>query len=464
MSALESPAEQSELDSATSMAAERPRPRRRWRRTAGHIVTVLLCALVVGAAAYALSQTSVAASATTAEAVLVAPPRGVANLSGNPGVATQLASTYAAVIPRDQGVIARVARRTGDSTSVVRRYLKASRIGQGSAITLRYSASSTSKARSGLRAAVETVIRSEAVASIDPGTISVVSEPTTTPSTSASDRPAAAATLGVESADSPDPTNSNRLAANYAGLIPADAAITNYAARRAGLSDSGLRRGLKVSNDVNTSLIRLSLTNREYARARTGILSLVQALTGERPVSSAIPPASLKVVRLPAATVAQASSTPLVPIVGAVVGLLLGFALVFARRRRDPRIIDVDTGTELGIMVAQLPQTTSAFATLARSWERAGGREVRIVPLTGALEPVAQRFCNRLSHATDAGQTGSCEVASLADLAALGSPASTLTALIVDGRDSYLMLSERVTRAVESGASIDWLLLVAGDR
>jgi hypothetical protein len=184
-----------------------------------------------------------------------------------------------------------------------------------------------------------------------------------------------------------DAQAASRLAANYAGLIPEDTAVLSAAGRRAGLDVGTLRNHIRVTNDPNTSLLRVSVTNSDYPTARRAVLGVVAAVIGDDPVSDTIAPSSLEVVRRPDR---EGSGTGgwAPTIAGALAGFLLGLATVIAYGRRHPRLRSAEKAREIfGIPVSDASEWTpySARSLLTR-WAEDGAHEVVLLPGSAKLD------------------------------------------------------------------------------
>jgi capsular polysaccharide biosynthesis protein len=154
---------------------------------------VLLAAALVPLAAYFVA--SGLHRSYSADALVVVPsgagPRG----PGNAQEAVKLAVTYAAVIPEDDRVLNRIARRLGVRKSVVKRELQVVTDQATSLIRLRFTDDRRRIAVAGARAAAETVTaRAPVTPSIAPGSIALVRFPTTP---SGSSRPATTIPFGI---------------------------------------------------------------------------------------------------------------------------------------------------------------------------------------------------------------------------------------------------------------------------
>jgi capsular polysaccharide biosynthesis protein len=298
------------------------------------VVLVLGTALVVTAVAVAVFHFK--PESHTAKGVLVVPPAGLASVGSNPTGSVQLATTYAAVLQTDAQLYGRAAKQLRVRPATLQRAVAVAAVPGSSAIDVVVRSSTpvqSERFASAIKAALAQPIEGDQ-AEVSTQQLQAVSGAVTA---------APAAGGGFESrlryviaaGGSPNPDAANRLAADYAGLISEDDASLAPAAQSIGVSVNDLRGDLTITNDVNTSLVRLSLSRPTYASARTALVTLMNGLTAARPVSAAIAPSSLSVVHLPDADPPK-SRWALATVIGlsAVVGLGLGLILASVRRRR----------------------------------------------------------------------------------------------------------------------------------
>jgi len=99
------------------------------------------------------------------------------------------------------------------------------------------------------------------------------------------------------------------LTGTYALLIPNDAAIVGVVSRTVQRPAAAVKRRLSASQRTGTALLVLSYTGRTRAEAAAGAAAAANAATGALPVSPAIAPASLLLVRPPGAPVRRGRAT-----------------------------------------------------------------------------------------------------------------------------------------------------------
>jgi hypothetical protein len=140
------------------------------------------------------------------------------------------------------------------------------------------------------------------------------------------------------------PSSSTKLAGTYAALIPLDADIERSLYRQ-------LPRGTtdySTTNDPNTAILRLTVTAASAEEAEKGAVLIANEISGRDPVTSNILDNSISIAKLPT-SVSESRAARDLPILGAILGLLLGLVLLAFWRPRDAR---VDTLRELRASLA----------------------------------------------------------------------------------------------------------------
>jgi capsular polysaccharide biosynthesis protein len=173
------PPPQPELSAAPAPppTAVGPSPARRFPRALIRRSWLVVLALVAGTGggwfAGRHAPTSYVAQAT----VVVRSGSGV-NGPGNANDAMALATTYAALIPKDQSILSVAARTLGTSPSTISHGLRVSVENGTSIVVLDYSARTARQALAGVRAVTGAVASTQPVSSaIGPGSVAVVNEP-----------------------------------------------------------------------------------------------------------------------------------------------------------------------------------------------------------------------------------------------------------------------------------------------
>ena len=152
---------------------------------------ILLCAFACAGLAFAIA--TALPDTHTAEAVVVVPSGGNSGLS--PGEASNLATTYATLIPEDRAILQNAAAKLGLGPVVVRRNLSVTHDFDTSILRLVYSDPDSTLAQRGSRVIAESIEGPKPISPrIAPRSISVVALPNST--TSKSLGPPQAAVLG----------------------------------------------------------------------------------------------------------------------------------------------------------------------------------------------------------------------------------------------------------------------------
>jgi hypothetical protein len=140
------------------------------------------------------------------------------------------------------------------------------------------------------------------------------------------------------------PSSSTKLAGTYAALIPLDARIERSLHRHLPRRTTSY----STSNDPNTAILRLTVTASSAKEAVKGAILIAKEVSGRHPLSPNILDNSISIARLPTSVNKSAAAKDLA-LLGAILGLLLGFVLLGFWRPRDAR---VDTLRELRASLA----------------------------------------------------------------------------------------------------------------
>jgi capsular exopolysaccharide synthesis family protein len=132
------------------------------------------------------------------------------------------------------------------------------------------------------------------------------------------------------------PDGAQRLASNYAALLPDDDLIARAVASAVKREPAYVNGRLSAVNPVNTAIIRATYSGRTRAEALAGIKALQTALTGPKPASPAVKSDSVLPVQEARVT---APSSPLMSLVlAAMFGLCAAAVLIIALERSDVRV------------------------------------------------------------------------------------------------------------------------------
>lgn len=304
---------------------------------------IALVVVISAVAAYGVAQWR--GRSFEAEALLV-----VASTSspspGNADQADRLAVSYAGVIATDAKLSRLAATASGEAS--VRLTAKARR--ESALLDVHCSTGSAASAKRCIGAVARGVTGASPVSTgIAPSSLKSLG--TQGPPRPSSGRYVQTLTLIVPAGTTMPSVNSDqstKLAVTYAGLIPNDDSVKRFLARSIGETPKAVAGGLTAVNDANTGLIHLTYKDADAHKAYEGVRGLARALAAADPASDRITPGTLKVADLPD-DVPHAGGL-VTPLLSAVVfGLLLGFVVVIAWERADPRLDDVDDlARELG--------------------------------------------------------------------------------------------------------------------
>jgi capsular exopolysaccharide synthesis family protein len=127
-----------------------------------------------------------------------------------------------------------------------------------------------------------------------------------------------------------------KLASNYAALLPDDDLIARTVARAVKREPAYVNGRLSAVNPVNTAIVRATYTGRTRAEVLAGIKALQAALTGPKPASPAVRPDSVLSVQEARVTAPSSPMTSLV--LAAIFGLCAAAVLIIALERSDVRV------------------------------------------------------------------------------------------------------------------------------
>jgi capsular polysaccharide biosynthesis protein len=265
------------------------------------------------------------------------------------------------------------------------------------------------------------------------------------------------------------PDQANALALTYAVLIPKDAAITDYVARRLHTTQSDVGHRLSVANDPTTAILHVGYRAATTGAAVDGVRFALQAVTTAQPVSANIAPGSVQVVTAPLRASAS-NRTGYAVVVGAILGLALGVILLVTWERTDPRIDDAEgLGTAVGAPVSALEATAgTGAATLLRRWASLVGSAdgaIALAPLTPDVERTVTEVAARLRVRTrraSSGERGGPKIVALG------------YRVLPTESDAMIVVARRGSRTTDVRATLDdlssfgvsptWaILLPAGD-
>lgn len=383
---------------------------------------VVLAVLVFGGAGLALGVLRPAPYSAEAVVLVASGPQTVT--PGSADQAARLAQTYAPLIARSQQLLMSVARQLDVPYPSIKDHTVAvGTFGGTSLLQVRFRGTSSEQAIRGAVAVGNTL--AQGVPGIPAQAVTPVSFPRRASQSGthydAMTLMVVASGAGVTEAGNAD--QANKLAITLAGLIPADQTVVSLTARRLGISPGAVRNNLRITNDANTSILRIGFKAGSKAQALRGAKAVATAVTGPRPAAEAIPPRSLALVRLPTTT-STTYTTPAVTVLGCFLGLVAGLLALILWERADPRLGEAADAEEIGAMPTTdasrlTPGIASALAARWRSQAMRASRRtapsdggggattagegdvsVVIVPVTARDERAAEEIAARvMEHA-----------------------------------------------------------------
>jgi capsular polysaccharide biosynthesis protein len=375
-----------------------------WLRRRGWLIATssVACALIAVAIA------SVLPDKYTAEAIVAVPASSGNSLVGVDG-ATKLARTYAQLIPSDGVTLSAIGRQLRMSEKAVERRIQVTNEPGTSLLRVKFLGRSAKEAVQGAKTAAALLTDGKQLsATLDSGFMTIVRLPERAQATGAAplSHVAEAVLLIPPTAGGGGPGNAGEaanLATSYADLIPADRLIAQRLAQEIGGDPDVVESNITVTNDFNTTIVRLSFSDGDPQVALKGARFLAESVSGSAPVSPQIAPRSLTIVRLPSEVTSQAMGTPAVAVLGAILGAVLGVILLLAWERSDPRIDDLETlEAEIACPTTSLEHASpESTAALLDRWIALAGTEpahVALLPVSANAEPAAVRACDELAR------------------------------------------------------------------
>lgn len=375
-----------------------------WLRRRGWWIAVsaMACAFI------ALAIASVLPDKYTAEAVVAVPAGSANSLSGVDG-ATKLARTYALLIPSDGVTLTAIGKKVGLSEKEVERRITVVNEAGTSLLRVRFRGKTSKEAVRGARSAASLLTDGQQISdTLDSSLMTIVRLPGRARGTGEAPLSyvAESVLLIPPTGGGGGPGNAgeaSNLATSYADLIPADRAIAQALAREIGSDPDVVEKNLTVTNDFNTTIVRLLFSDSDPAVAMKGARFLAESVSGPTPVSAQIAPRSLTIVRLPNMVTSEAMGTTSVALLGAILGGLLGFVLILAWERSDPRIDDIETlDAQVDFPTTSLERLSEeATAALLERWRALSGpgpAHVALLPVSASAEPAAARVRQELAR------------------------------------------------------------------
>jgi capsular polysaccharide biosynthesis protein len=244
---------------------------------------------------------------------------------------------------------------------------------------------------------------------------------------------------GASSTSPGSASDAQALAATYAGLIPNDASVLDAVSSVTGLSQDEVKKATSVTVLNGTSLLDVRFTDVSPGAAALGAAYISSAISGNHPVTNAIPSGSIAEVHGASAPVRHTTKFSEIILLGIVLGLLLAAVIVIIWERADARVDRPDQVTAvLGIPARSFAGLSAEGAeALIDRWRALTFSDAPTVALVAAvpgIESSTERVGDRLRLLTHdaklfaAGAPGSengDSVAQHADLTVLVVPRET---------------------------------------
>ena len=340
----------------------------------------------------------------SAQSVVVVSPGTASTAPGQAGEARALATTYAAQLPADQGLLQRLRARTQLSPAALRSAIRSVQVPNTALVSVTFTAPRAALAANGIRALAgfaTTPPASSSLAPVPPRLVAI--DPVVA-------RPghgfAASATLVIPSvpptAGPGDADQANKVAAIMTGLIPQDQPTLGAVARQLRMSPADVRAAVSAANEQNTSLIDLTFKDHSPRVAQAGAIAFARAVSGAHPASPNIPSGSMSTVSLPGQPDAGSPLKIALP-AGVVLGAILGIVLMLALRRAFPRVDDERGLAEVVNcpVTALHPHDRTGIEALRTRWAGLTGARRGTVALVAAT-PDQEAGCRSLAETINA--------------------------------------------------------------
>jgi capsular polysaccharide biosynthesis protein len=199
---------------------------------------------------------------------------------------------------------------------------------------------------------------------------------------------------GVKALGPDNPSDATDLAKTYAAQIPEDDQVIRSVADQMKARPGNVRDSLTAepvtgtSPGSDTALVTISYSASSAAKARNGATLAANAVTGPRPIATAVTPGSLELVRAAPNGTSSALGTTAITVGGAIVGFGLGLLLLFTWERADRRISrPEDLAAEADVPATRLRDLSKdSRNALLRRWGRFGSHgaaEVALMAVDG---------------------------------------------------------------------------------
>jgi hypothetical protein len=256
------------------------------------------------------------------------------------------------------------------------------------------------------------------------------------------------------------PSSSTKLAGTYAALIPLDARIERSLYQHLPPETTSY----STSNDPNTAILRLTVTAPSAEEALDGTVFIAREISGRRPVSPNILDSSISIAKLPT-SVSKSTTAEDLPLLGAILGLLLGLVLLAFWRPRDAR---VDTLRELRSSLAfpcfeiDLPDGKGLRALFDALANREPGR-ILVVPCQSRQMGSAAAFARVLQNAFGAKRVVGTGPPETDETGELGSNGGASAVLVTTPGIRQVAIVEAEDALRRYGLTLDYAILTSED-
>jgi capsular polysaccharide biosynthesis protein len=278
---------------------------------------------------------------------------------------------------------------------------------------------------------------------------------------------------GANAGDPGRVTEANRLATTLAQVIPDDAALLDFVSPSIGLTRDQVDDDLAVVAVDGTSILRVYYSNDDPQAAVTLLNSLVGALSSPTPPTPTVAPGTLVLVEPAQLLDAEEPRGDLAPVLGGILGLLLGVFLVVIWERSSPRVL---AAADLRLRFPSTPANDldglrpAVATTLVTRWAQMvqpGNTEVALLGMSPGRRPtsmdLAKAFHSHVASSADpvirsAGLTFAAAELSGSGEAERLAMGSGLVVLLVTAGTPLERVESTVSSLEQYGTPVAWMV------